>query len=358
MTATGIILLIWRAKRRRRKAGDDALILVTGGAGYIGSHACVELLNAGENIVVLDNFCNSSRPALERVQAICKRSLAIVEGDVRDEAAIERTIVDFGCSAVMHFAGLKSVQDSVAAPLDYYDNNVVGTCRLLRAMQSKGVRKFIFSSSATVYGSPQFLPYTEHHPLNAVNPYGRTKLMIEDMLRDQFASDPRWSIGILRYFNPVGAHTSGLIGEDPKGVPNNLLPFVGQVAIGRRERLNVWGGDYDTPDGTGVRDYIHVMDLAAGHTAALRQLDSPKCFAVNLGRGTGSSVLEIVKTFERISGQRVPYVIKPRRPGDIDAYYAATDFSERLMGWRATRTLEEMCVDHWRWQSNNPDGYR
>jgi UDP-glucose 4-epimerase len=333
------------------------MILVTGGSGYIGSHTCVELLSAGEDVVVLDNFCNSSWQALERVRAICNRSLAIVEGDIRDQFTIERTIADFGCTAVMHFAGLKSVQDSVANPLDYYDNNVIGTHRLLRAMQNKGLRKVVFSSSATVYGIPQFLPYTEHHPLNAVNPYGRTKLMIEEMLRDQFASDPSWSIGILRYFNPVGAHPSGLIGEHPKGVPNNLFPFVAQVAIGRRERLNVWGGDYDTPDGTGVRDYIHVMDLAAGHIAALRQLDSPTCFVVNLGRGSGSSVLEIIRAFERISGQRVPYEIKPRRPGDIDAYYAATDYAERLMGWRATRNLDEMCVDHWRWQNNNPDGY-
>jgi UDP-glucose 4-epimerase len=334
------------------------MILVTGGAGYIGSHACVELLNAGEDVVVLDNFCNSSRTALERVQEICGRTLTIVEGDIRDQAIIEKTIIDFGCGAVMHFAGLKSVQDSVACPLDYYDNNVVGTHALLRAMQKTGTRRIIFSSSATVYGLPQFLPYTEHHPLNAVNPYGRTKLMIEEMLRDQFTSDPRWSIGILRYFNPVGAHASGLIGEDPRGVPNNLFPFVAQVAIGRREHLNVWGGDYDTPDGTGVRDYIHVMDLAVGHIAALGQLRSPKCFVVNLGRGSGSSVLEIIKTFERISGRRVPFEIKPRRPGDIDAYYAATDYAERLMGWRATRTLDEMCVDHWRWQSINPDGYR
>jgi UDP-glucose 4-epimerase len=315
-------------------------------------------LNAGEDVVVLDNFCNSSRQALERVRAICNRSLAIVEGDIRDQPTIERTIADFGCSAVMHFAGLKSVQDSVANPLDYYDNNVVGTHRLLRAMQNTNARKLVFSSSATVYGLPQFLPYTEHHPLNAVNPYGRTKLMIEEMLRDQFASDPRWSIGILRYFNPVGAHPSGLIGEHPQGVPNNLFPFVAQVAIGQRERLNVCGGDYGTPDGTAVRDYIHVMDLAAGHIAALAQLDSPKCFVVNLGSGSGSSVLEIIRTFERISGRRVPYEIKSRRAADIDAYYAATDYAERLIGWRATRTLDEMCADHWRWQSNNPDGYR
>jgi UDP-glucose 4-epimerase len=338
-------------------SAEDQMIFVTGGAGYIGSHACVELLNAGEDIVVLDNFCNSSPMALERVQKICNKSLIILEGDIRDQAVIERAIVSYGCTAVMHFAGLKSVQDSVAHPLTYYDNNVVGTYRLLRAMQKTGVKKIIFSSSATVYGPPQFLPYTEHHPLNAINPYGKTKLMIEEMLRDQFASDPCWSIGILRYFNPVGAHDSGLIGEDPRGVPGNLFPFVAHVAIGRRERLSVWGGDYNTPDGTGIRDYIHVMDLAAGHIAALRLLGSQNCFVVNLGSGLGSSVLEIVRTFERVTGRQVPYEIRPRRPGDIDAYYAATDYALKLMGWRATRTLDEMCVDHWRWQSNNPSGY-
>jgi UDP-glucose 4-epimerase len=333
------------------------MILVTGGAGYIGSHACVDLLNAGEQVVVFDNFCNSSPAALQRVQKICGKSLVVVEGDIRDQDAIESVLSKYGCTAVMHFAGLKSVQDSVERPLEYYDYNVIGSHRLLRAMQNVGVNKLIFSSSATVYGIPQFLPYTEDHPLNAINPYGRTKLVIEDMLRDQYASAPNWSIGILRYFNPVGAHESGLIGEDPKGVPNNLVPFVAQVAIGRRERLNVWGNDYDTPDGTGVRDYIHVMDLAAGHVAALRLLDSPKCFAVNLGTGAGSSVLEVVRAFEKASGTRIPYELKPRRAGDIDSYYAATTFAAELLGWKATRTLETMCVDHWRWQSTNPNGY-
>jgi UDP-glucose 4-epimerase len=333
------------------------MILVTGGAGYVGSHACVDLLNAGEQVVVFDNFCNSHPASLDRVQKICGKQLVVVEGDIRNQVAIERALNEYSCTAVLHFAGLKSVQDSVAQPLEYYDNNVIGSQRLLRAMQNAGVNKLIFSSSATVYGEPQFLPYTEQHPLKAVNPYGRTKLVIEDMLRDLYVSDPNWSIGILRYFNPVGAHESGLIGEDPKGVPNNLVPFVAQVAIGRRERLNIWGDDYDTPDGTGVRDYIHVMDLAAGHVAALRLLDSPKCFAVNLGTGTGSSVLEVVKAFEKASGSPIPYDIKPRRPGDLDAYYAATAHASELLGWKATRTLEEMCADHWRWQSTNPDGY-
>jgi UDP-glucose 4-epimerase len=333
------------------------MILVTGGAGYVGSHACVALLNAGKDVVVLDNFCNSSPASLARVQTICGKSLTIVEGDIRDQAAVERVLAGYGCTAVLHFAGLKSVQDSVARPLKYYDHNVIGSHRLLSAMLNTGVNKIIFSSSATVYGNPQFLPYTEDHPLNAVNPYGRTKLVIEDMLRDQYASDPNWSIGILRYFNPVGAHESGLIGEDPKGVPNNLVPFVAQVAIGRRDRLNIWGDDYNTPDGTGVRDYIHVMDLAAGHLSALRLLHNPGCFAVNLGTGVGNSVLDVIRAFEKASGMRVPYDIKPRRPGDIDAYYAATAYASKLMGWNATRTLETMCADHWRWQSTNPDGY-
>jgi UDP-glucose 4-epimerase len=333
------------------------MILVTGGAGYIGSHTCVALLAAGEPVVVFDNFSNSSPVALERVRQISGKSLNVVEGDVRDQDAIEKVLAQYSCKAVVHFAGLKSVQDSVARPLEYYDQNVIGSHRLLRAMQKTGVNRIVFSSSATVYGTPQFLPYTEDHPLNAINPYGRTKLMIEDMLRDLYASDLGWGVAILRYFNPVGAHESGLIGEDPKGVPNNLVPFVAQVAIGRRDRLNVWGGDYDTPDGTGVRDYIHVMDLASGHVSALRSLDSPQCFAVNLGTGAGSSVLEVVRAFEAASGKSIPYDVKPRRPGDLPAYYAATDYASSLMGWKATRSLETMCADHWRWQSSNPNGY-
>ena len=341
----------------KEQAKGRGMILVTGGAGYVGSHTCVELLNAGEQVVVFDNFCNSNPASLDRVQEISGKSLIVIEGDIRDQVAIESVLTEYGCTAVLHFAGLKSVQDSVARPLEYYDYNVIGSHRLLRAMQNTGVNKIIFSSSATVYGNPQFLPYTEDHPLNAINPYGRTKIVIEDMLRDQYVSDPNWSIGILRYFNPVGAHESGLIGEDPKGVPNNLVPFVAQVAIGRRERLNIWGNDYDTPDGTGVRDYIHVMDLAAGHLSALQLLDGPKCFAVNLGTGTGSSVLEVVRAFEKVSGTRVPYDVKARRPGDIDSCYAATAYAFELMGWKATRTLEAMCADHWRWQSTNPDGY-
>jgi len=333
------------------------MILVTGGAGYIGSHACVELLESGERLVVFDNFSNSHRESLHRVESICGKSLIIVEGDIRDQDALESVLTEHKCTAVMHFAGLKAVQESVTAPLDYYDNNVVGTCRLLRAMQRKQVKRIIFSSSATVYGVPQFLPYTEEHPLKPVNPYGRTKLVVEDVLRDLHASDQSWAIGILRYFNPVGAHESGLIGEDPRGVPNNLLPFIAQVAVGRRQALNVWGGDYDTPDGTGIRDYIHVVDLAAGHVAALKSLDAPKCFAANLGTGAGSSVLEVIKAFERASGKKIPFQIRPRRQGDLDASYAGTAYAHELLGWRATRTLDTMCVDHWNWQKQNPEGY-
>ena len=334
------------------------MILVTGGAGYIGSHTCVALLSVGEQVVVFDNFSNSSPVALERVQKICGKSLVTIEGDIRDQRALESALRQYACTAVMHFAGLKSVQDSVSDPLEYYDQNVIGSHRLLRAMQNTGVKRIVFSSSATVYGIPQFLPYTEDHPLNAINPYGRTKLVIEDMLRDQYAADPVWQIGILRYFNPVGAHESGMIGEDPKGIPNNLVPFVAQVAIGRRERLNVWGGDYDTPDGTGVRDYIHVMDLAEGHVSALQSLRSPQCFSVNLGTGAGTSVFEVIRTFEASSGKRIAYDVKPRRPGDLPEYYAATDYAAKLIGWKATRSLETMCNDHWRWQNNNPDGYK
>ena len=334
------------------------MILVTGGAGYIGSHTCIELLNAGKEIVVLDNFANSSRKSLERVRQISRKPFAVVEGDIRDQAVLEKTLKDFGCAAVIHFAGLKSVLESVNSPLDYYDNNVIGSHRLLRAMQTSGVKRMIFSSSATVYGDPKFLPYTEDHPLNPVNPYGRTKLIVEEMLRDLSASDPTWSIGILRYFNPIGAHESGLIGEDPKGVPNNLLPFVAQVAVGRRERLNIWGNDYDTADGTGVRDYIHVVDLAQGHVAALKSLEQTGCFALNLGTGRGNSVLEVVKAFEQASGKPIPYDMRPRRSGDIASCYAATDRATRYLGgWRATRDIETMCRDHWRWQSQNPNGY-
>lgn len=333
------------------------MILVTGGAGYIGSHTCVELLNAGHELVVFDNFCNSHPEALARVEKITGRKLNVVKGDIRDQGALEEAIRRFNCTAVIHFAGLKAVGESVEKPLDYYDNNVIGTHRLLQAMANCGVKTLVFSSSATVYGEPQFLPLTEDHPLSATNPYGRTKLVIEEMLRDLYRSDPSWRIGILRYFNPVGAHESGLIGEDPQGIPNNLMPFVAQVAIGRRECLKVWGSDYPTPDGTGVRDYIHVVDLAKGHLKALQRLDSPQCYAVNLGTGTGYSVLDVAKAFAEASGRPVPYEIAPRRAGDVAACYAEASHAEQLLDWRAERNLIAMCSDTWRWQSANPAGF-
>lgn len=334
------------------------MILVTGGAGYIGSHTCVELLNAGHGIVVFDNFSNGHPEALRRVQTITGKTLQVVEGDIRDQAALEEAISRFGCTAVIHFAGLKAVGESVEKPLEYYDNNVIGTHRLLQAMGNCGVKTLVFSSSATVYGEPQFLPLNEEHPLSATNPYGRTKLFIEEMLRDLYRSDPTWRIGVLRYFNPVGAHESGLIGEDPLGVPNNLMPFVTQVAIGRRERLMVWGSDYQTPDGTGVRDYIHVVDLAIGHLKALERMNGAQCFEVNLGTGIGYSVLDVVKAFEKASGRSIPYDLAPRRSGDVASCYADPAFAAQLLNWRAERNMDVMCIDAWRWQNNNPNGFQ
>jgi len=334
------------------------MILVTGGAGYIGSHTCVELLNSGQDVVVFDNFCNSHPESIRRVEKITGKKVAVVKGDIRDQAAVEAALRQYDCQSVIHFAGLKAVGESVEKPLEYYDNNVIGTHRLLQAMGNCGVKTLVFSSSATVYGDPQRLPLTEDHPLSATNPYGRTKLVIEDMLRDFFRAAPDWRIGILRYFNPVGAHESGLIGEDPQGIPNNLMPFVAQVAVGRRERLNVWGADYPTPDGTGVRDYIHVVDLAIGHLKALACLTEPQCFAVNLGTGIGYSVLDVVKAFEKASARSIPYELAPRRSGDVAACYAAPDFATELLNWRAERDIETMCVDAWRWQSKNPNGFR
>lgn len=334
------------------------MIFVTGGAGYIGSHTCVELLNAGFDVTVFDNFCNSQPEALARVQRITGKQLQVIEGDIRDRAALAAALNSCGATAVIHFAGLKAVGESVEKPLSYYDNNVVGTIRLLEAMVDCGVKTLVFSSSATVYGDPQQLPIPEDHPLSATNPYGKTKLVIEDMLRDVFRGDPSWHIGILRYFNPVGAHASGLIGEDPQGTPNNLLPFVAQVAVGRREFLNVWGNDYDTPDGTGVRDFIHVVDLAIGHVKALQRLtENPQCVSVNLGTGTGYSVLDMVKAFELASGKPVPFRVGARRSGDIAACYAKPDLASELFSWRAERDLKTMCEDAWRWQKLNPAGF-
>ena len=335
------------------------MILVTGGAGYIGSHTCVELQNAGYGVTVFDNFSNSSPESLRRVARITGKSPVLVEGDIRDGTALKRALANSGAAAVIHFAGLKAVGESVEHPLAYYDNNVVGTVRLLEAMRDAKVKTLVFSSSATVYGDPQRLPLTEDHPLSATNPYGRSKLMIEDMLRDLYRSDPSWRISLLRYFNPVGAHVSGLIGEDPRDVPNNLMPFVAQVAVGKREFLNVWGDDYPTPDGTGVRDYIHVVDLAVGHLKSLERLrDHAECLAVNLGTGTGYSVLDMVRAFEAASGRPVPYKVAARRPGDIASCYADPAQALNLLGWKAQRGLEAMCADGWRWQSANPQGFQ
>jgi UDP-glucose 4-epimerase len=334
------------------------MIFVTGGAGYIGSHACVELLNAGHELTVFDNFCNSQPEALARVERITGKTPHLIRGDIRDRAALTAALRQSKASAVIHFAGLKAVGESVQYPLAYYDNNVVGTVSLLQAMLECDVKTLVFSSSATVYGDPQRLPLTEDHPLSATNPYGKTKLVIEDMLRELYRSDASWRIAILRYFNPVGAHASGLIGEDPQDTPNNLLPFVAQVAVGRRESLSVWGNDYPTPDGTGVRDYIHVVDLALGHLQALERLRTQaQCLAVNLGTGVGYSVLEMVRAFEKASGKAVPYKVAPRRTGDIAACYADPAQASALLGWRAQRGLDAMCADTWRWQSSNPNGY-
>ena len=332
-------------------------ILVTGGAGYIGSHTCVELLSAGFEVIVLDNFVNSHPEVISRIEKITGKKLAVINGDVRDQALVEESLKKYSCTAVMHFAGLKAVGDSVKNPLAYYDNNFVGTHRLLLAMQNCGVEKIVFSSSATVYGEPQYLPITEEHPLSATNPYGRSKFFIEEMFRDFYDADPSWRIALLRYFNPVGAHESGLIGEDPMGLPNNLMPYIAQVAVGRREYLSIWGNDYPTHDGSGVRDYIHVVDLAKGHLKALEKIDSPQCTAVNLGTGIGYSVLDVVRAFEVASGQNVPYRLSPRRPGDVAACYADPSLAGHLLGWKAERDLATMCQDHWRWQKLNPKGF-
>ena len=336
-------------------------IFVTGGAGYIGSHTCVELLNAGYDVTVFDNFSNSKPEALQRVQRIARKPLQTVHGDVRDRVTVQQALRSSGAIAVIHFAGLKSVGESVASPLLYYDSNVVGTLRLLEAMQACAVRTLVFSSSATVYGNPTVLPISEEHPLSATSPYGRTKLVVEDILRETAGADAAWRFGILRYFNPAGAHESGLIGEDPLGIPNNLLPFVAQVAVGRREYLNVWGNDYETPDGTGVRDYIHVVDLSMGHLRALEVLlraATGQCSAINLGTGMGYSVLDMVHAFEAVSGQPIPYKVQARRPGDVAVCYADPAHAANHLGWRATRDLHAMCADAWRWQKANPQGYR
>jgi UDP-glucose 4-epimerase len=333
-------------------------IMVTGGAGYIGSHTCIELISAGYSIVVFDNFCNSQTEVLHRIERITGVFPAVVQGDVRDRDLLKNTMIKYQCSAVIHFAGLKSVADSVVQPLEYYDNNVLGSLRLVQAMQDANVSNLVFSSSATVYGEPITLPFKEDHRLLPFNPYGRTKLMVEEMLSDLASSSDAFRIAILRYFNPVGAHESGLIGEDPIGAPNNLMPFIAQVAVGRRPHLNVFGTDYDTPDGTGVRDYVHVMDVAAGHLRALESLQTQGLIKVNLGTGRGTSVLELAEAFSRASGKDIPVVFAPRRNGDIACFYACPDLAQQSLRWRAERDLNDMCKDTWKWQSGNPLGYK
>lgn len=334
------------------------MILVTGGAGYIGSHTVVELLAAGYELLILDNFSNSSPKVLERIQEISSCRPLVIDGDIRDGVLLNRLFEKYRIDSVIHFAGLKAVGESVAQPVRYYDNNVVGSLRLFEAMQKAGVNRLVFSSSATVYGDPHSVPIDETFPLRATNPYGRSKLIIEEMLRDIGVANPEWRVALLRYFNPVGAHRSGLIGEDPQGIPNNLMPFVAQVAVGKRDVLSVFGGDYPTPDGTGVRDYIHVVDLARGHLAALQALGRQTgIIPVNLGTGRGYSVLEVVKAFEKASGKGVPYRIVERRPGDVAACYADPSLALELLGWQAEMDIDTMCVDAWRWQSANPAGF-
>ena len=333
-------------------------ILVTGGAGYIGSHTVLLLLEAGHQVVVLDNLSNSSRESLNRVERLAGKAVAFVEGDIRDANCLDTLFSDYDIAAVIHFAGLKAVGESVAMPLSYYDCNVTGSLRLLEAMERAGVHTMVFSSSATVYGDPATVPIREDFPLSSTNPYGATKLHIEDMLRDLYRSNEKWKLALLRYFNPVGAHESGQIGEDPAGIPNNLMPYIAQVAVGKREKLGVFGGDYPTPDGTGVRDYIHVMDLAQGHLAALEALDADAgLLTVNLGTGRGYSVLEMVTAFSQASGRPVPYEIVERRPGDVASCYADPAHANAVLGWEAQRGIEEMCEDHWRWQKENPEGF-
>ena len=334
-------------------------ILVTGGAGYIGSHTCVELLNAGYDVVVADNLYNSSKKAVDRVEQITGKKLKFYEVDLLDQPKVKEIFDKEEIEAVIHFAGLKAVGESVHKPLEYYNNNITGTLILCDEMRKHGVKNIVFSSSATVYGDPAQIPITEKCPKGEItNPYGRTKGMLEQILTDLHTADPEWNVMLLRYFNPIGAHESGLIGEDPKGIPNNLVPYIAQVAIGKLDHLNVFGNDYDTPDGTGVRDYIHVVDLAKGHVKALKKIEDNSGLSIyNLGTGKGYSVLDIVKNFEAATGVKIPYVIKARRPGDIATCYSDASKAEKELGWKAENGIKEMCADSWRWQSNNPNGY-
>jgi UDP-glucose 4-epimerase len=334
-------------------------ILITGGAGYIGSHTAVELMQAGHDVVIVDNLCNSSARVLDRLQQLGGRTCHFVQADVRDADALDHLFAEHAITGVIHFAGLKAVGESFVQPLRYFDNNIGSTLALLQAMDRAGVRRIVFSSSATVYGDPATVPVTESCPLQATNPYGRSKLVCEDILRDLQAADARWQVAILRYFNPVGAHESGLMGEHPSGTPNNLMPFITQVAVGKRECLSIFGQDYPTLDGTGVRDYIHVVDLAQGHLAALRYLqDQQTSITVNLGTGRGVSVKELTDTFARVNGVDVPYRFVERRPGDVATLYADTTLARQALGWQARLDVERMCLDAWRWQSGHPDGYQ
>ncbi|EKO3562595.1 UDP-glucose 4-epimerase GalE [Vibrio fluvialis] len=334
-------------------------VLITGGMGYIGSHTCVQMIAAGMTPIMVDNLCNAKAEVLNRIEALTGVRPAFYQGDIRDEAFLDSVFAKHDVQAVIHFAGLKAVGESVSKPIEYYDNNVNGTLVLVRSMRKAGVKSLVFSSSATVYGDPQIVPITETSPTGATtNPYGRSKYMVEQCLADLVVAEPEWSITLLRYFNPVGAHPSGTMGEDPQGIPNNLMPFIAQVAVGRREKLAVFGNDYATADGTGVRDYIHVMDLADGHIAALQVVGTQAGLHIyNLGTGKGSSVLDMVNAFSQACGKAVPYEICPRRPGDIAECWASTEKAQRELGWQAKLSLADMTADTWRWQSNNPQGY-
>ncbi len=333
-------------------------ILVTGGAGYIGSHTCVELLKEGHEVVIVDNLYNSNEKAVRRIEEISGKKVVFYQVDLLDKEALTKVFEEQKIDSVIHFAGLKAVGESVSKPLEYYHNNITGTLHLLDVMRTFGVKKIVFSSSATVYGNPATVPIREDFPLSVTNPYGRTKLMLEEILQDMYVSDPSWKVILLRYFNPIGAHQSGKIGEDPKGIPNNLVPYIAQVAVGKLEQLGVFGDDYDTPDGTGVRDYIHVVDLAVGHVKAIEYIDGSEGVNVfNLGTGIGYSVLEVVKSFQKACGKTIPYQIKPRRAGDIPTCYADASKAKELLQWEAKFGIDEMCRDTWQWQSMNPNGY-
>ena len=333
-------------------------VLVTGGAGYIGSHTSVELLNAGHTVVVVDNLLNSKKEAVNRVEKITGKNVKFYEGDIRDKKLLDKIFEENKIDAVINFAGLKAVGESCAKPLEYYENNIEGLLQLAFSMRDHNVKNLVFSSSATVYGKPKSVPIKEDFPLSTSNPYGSTKLFIEYILKDLYKADPSFNIAILRYFNPIGAHESGLIGEDPKGIPNNLCPYITQVAVGKRKELGVFGNDYNTHDGTGVRDYIHVVDLAKGHVLAVNKLaENPGLLIVNLGTGQGYSVLDMVKAFEKVIGKPLPYKILPRRPGDIDECYADPSYAYEVLGFKAEKTLDDMCRDAMRWQTLNPDGY-